>query len=435
MSKVITEPGQAGWTITQKGAGRRKDVRFAWLGVPIIDAVGQLLITGCIEGAEQFLIRITHAGAILAEAQAAPGFQVAVPLRAGTYEIVAEGADGGYLAWEASDSKSEALALSGMVAKPLSGPEIAGPGSPYALAGRMGQLFLAGDSNDSIAQFTERRGLTEHSSLGWGKTFSEFARWKQVFSLQNISLLIAPAKEEILREYYPIPRGAYTVLDDFLNRFRDYAPIFPKWELWNRRDLAWCTTDTHWTDYGAAAAASAVLKTWALPTIGLPEIWQVRQRIGDLGSKVKPPVASYVLTFLPEVAARLVFDNCVSNQGNIRIYRNSKAPQSGRLLIFGDSFGTNLAEALSGVFEEVAYAYQPAGFDPDLVRYLQPSHVLLQITQRFLHGQPATGKSVVEKAREKIRQFPDDVMAGFMDRLKSYSNDFSELRNLHLSNL
>lgn len=432
MSEVLTPV--MGWTVTRQDHSPEGAVDLAWLAEPTEDAAGQLIFVGCIAAGGPVRICIRHAGDVLAEGTAAPGFQAAVPLRSGCYEILAETAGGLRLVWEASDSATEGFARTGMLTPPQAGPAAGPEGQPFALLGRMGQLFLGGDSNDSIGQFTESRSLSERNAAGWASTFRQFPGWQKVHGLARLSLLIAPAKEEILREYYPLPRSSRTVLDDFVTRFRDPAPILPKWELWNRRDLAWSRTDTHWTDYGAAVAAGAVLKAWGLPATGpesgLPETWRLRQRIGDLGNKVQPPVASHELTFLPEVAARLVFDNGVTNQGNVRLYRHPQAPQPGRLLIFGDSFGTNLAEAFSGGFAEVAYAYQPAGFDPELVAALRPDHVLLQITQRFLHGQPATGKRVLAKAREKIAAMPEDKRAALLARLAAEPAEFAALTAL-----
>ena len=288
-----------------------------------------------------------------------------------------------------------------MVASRESGASVTGEGKPYAISGRMGDLFLAGDSNDSVAQFTEDRRLSPSAATAWNNVFSHFPVWKRQFNLEKISLLIAPAKEEIRREYYPFARAKITLLDDFMAAFKARDVVFPKWELWARRDLAYSNTDTHWTDFGATTAALSLLRAWELPLDGLPAAFQILQRIGDLGSKVRPELASFELCFLPEVKERKIFDNQVQNQGNIKIYHNSNAAIKEKILIFGDSFGTSLSEALSGCFSHVFYAYQPAGFDPEFVGLIKPRYVLLQITQRFLHGHAATGQSVLKKAQEK----------------------------------
>ena len=419
------------WSVVSITSHESDEHRKHWIASPISVSEQAIVFSGCFDVVEPVQVRIGFCGNLLADITACPGFLVSVPFFNGNYLIEADFSNNRRCVWEVATKESEEFSMRGMQKPPISGAKVVERDAPYALAGRMGQLFLGGDSNDSIGQFTESRSLTERGAAGWASTFRHFPGWQKIHGLARLSLLIAPAKEEILREYYPLPRAARTVLDDFVTRFRDFAPILPKWELWNRRDLAWSRTDTHWTDYGATVAAGAVLKAWGLPSTGpesgLPETWRLRQRIGDLGNKVQPPVASHELTFLPEVPARLVFDNGVTNQGNVRLYRNPQAPQPGRLLIFGDSFGTNLAEAFSGVFAEVAYAYQPAGFDPELVAAIRPDHVLLQITQRFLHGQPATGKSVFAKAREKIDEMAQDKRAALVARLAAEPAEFASL--------
>ena len=266
--------------------------------------------------------------------------------------------------------------------------------------------------------------MPEDSVNGWTATFDKFDEWKNRFQLKNISVLIAPAKEEILREYFPLPRARRTVVDDFVARFGKRNLIFPKWELWNRRHLTYSATDTHWTDFGATIAAAAVLANWSIPAAGIPEAYRVVQRIGDLGVKAEPKLSSYELRFLDKNLGNLSFDNGINNQGAIKIYSNPNAPIGESLLIFGDSFGTNLAQAFSCVFEKVTYTYQPAGFDPELVDIIKPDHILLQITQRFLHGQPATGQRVFNMVHKKLSQMSPEARSELLSRLLNLPDDF-----------
>lgn len=373
-----------------------------WLANPL-EQNNLLVLAGHIEkGDSATTVKIEQAGAFVIECTAAPGFCLTIPLQQGIYVMSLWYGDERLRQWEIVPAERVAVAMDGMGPSRESGAAVTGEGKPYALPGRMGDLFLAGDTNDSIGQFTESRRLSPSAATAWNNVFSHFPVWKKQFDLEKISLLIAPAKEEIRREYYPFARAKTTLLDDFMVAYKARDVIFPKWELWGRRDLAYSNTDTHWTDFGASTAALSLLRAWGLPLDGLPAAFQVLQRIGDLGNKVRPQLASFEICFLPEVKERKIFDNQVQNQGNIKIYHNSKAKIKEKILIFGDSFGTNLSEALSGCFSHVIYAYQPAGFDPEFVELIKPRYVLLQITQRFLHGHAATGKSVLKKAQEKM---------------------------------
>lgn len=388
------------WKIEPAGVVNDK-LGQVWLANPL-EEERVLVLAGHIErGDAETNIKVEQAGVVLIEMTAAPGFCLKIPLCQGMYILSLWHRGEKLRQWDILPAERAAAAISGMLAARESGVSVTGEGKPYAISGRMGDLFLAGDTNDSVGQFTENRRLSPSAAAAWENVFSSFPIWQRKFSLEKISLLISPAKEEIRREYYPFSRAKNTLLDDFLNRFRGENFIFPKWELWGRRDLAYSNTDTHWTDFGATAAALALLKSWKLPVAGLPEAFKIVQRIGDLGNKVRPELSSFELCFLSDVNERLVFDNKISNQGNIKVFKNDSATVDEKILIFGDSFGTNLSFALSGCFSRVFYAYQPAGFDPDFIDLVRPKYVLLQIAQRFLHGQAATGKSILLKAQEK----------------------------------
>jgi hypothetical protein len=340
-------------------------------------------------------MRVYQSEILQGEANSAPGFSLSVPLQQGMYRIELWYNDQRLGQWDAIPQERTEL------------------GKPFAPAPH---------SNDSLSQFTQTKSLNAGSAQAWEQTFAQFDGWRRTFGINQISSLIAPAKEEILREYYPFARAPRTLLDDYVTRFKDKPVIFPKWELWNRRQYTYCNTDTHWTDYGATVAAGTVLKTW-----GLPDAFNILRSFGDLGLKTEPTSSSFELIFPPGTRPQPVFDNGVTNQGCIRIWHTPDAPNPGSLMIFGDSFGPNLAETLAAVFRDVSYAYQPAGFDPELVTILRPTNVLLQITQRFIHGQPETGVSVLQKARDKVSAMPADKRTALREKLSVTEAKFRPL--------
>ncbi|MCP9835635.1 hypothetical protein KBY95_15055 [Cyanobium sp. Aljojuca 7A6] len=309
---------------------------------------------------------------------------------------------------------------------------------PYALIGKDRQLFLGGDSNDSVGQFTERRIVPERSAISWAANFAAMKAWETEYGMR-MSLLIAPAKEEIFPNYFPFPRASRTVLDDFRFRFAANNPVVPIHELRAQRQFAYCETDTHWTDHGATLAAKAVLKHWGMDEtiIGeLPQEFVSRQRHGDLGVKLEPHRASYQLVFAKDPDRLLVFDNGVRNQGCIRMWKNPDAPLPNSCLIFGDSFGTNFAQSLTGVFSQVTYAYRPASFCTTLSGMLNPSHVILQITQRFLHGSPDRRETIFDTAATKINSLPDaERQALTRSFFAQADGPFSALISSHLERL
>src|SRR5690606_38353787 len=90
----------------------------------------------------------------------------------------------------------------------------------------------------------------------------------------------------------------------------------------------------------------------------------------------------------------------------------------GGCLILGDSFGTNFAQALTSVLSRADFAYRPAGLAPVLVGLVKPPHVILQITQRFLHGAPERRGTLFDTAAAKIQALPDDERTALTDRLR-----------------
>lgn len=262
--------------------------------------------------------------------------------------------------------------------------------------------------------------------------------WETELGLR-MALLVAPAKEEIFPEAFPLPRARRTVLDDFRIRFVERGAVIPIHELRAQRQFTYCETDTHWTDYGAAIAARAVLKHWQMDAgaqNALPQEFRVRQRQGDLGIKLEPRRASYEMFFAQSPDRFLKFDNGMRNQGCLRVWRNPVAPVPGCCLILGDSFGTNFAQSLTGVFAEVAYAYRPAGFDPVLVELVKPTHVILQITQRFLHGSPERRGTVFDTAAAKIIALPEAERETLTARLRAQADGpFGPLIAAHLHRL
>ncbi len=369
-----------GWLLTKSGPGR---IILSHSGVVLVEAVASLP-------------RPDVARARIANHDDHPGvencgFDIVVPHRPGPYCL------------EIQSSQLLNPQIASMSFHLLDQQE-----GPYALIGKFQQLFLGGDSNDSIGQFIEDRTLPDHSVKAWTANFKDMIRWEADLGLRS-AFLVAPAKEEIIPEAFPMPRAARTVMDDFRSRFAAKA-IIPIHALRAQKQFTYCETDTHWTDYGATIAARSVLKYWNMDEAALaalPQDFRVFQRQGDLGVKLEPRRASYELTYSQCYDRFLVFDNRVQNHGCLRLWRNSEAVIKGSCLIFGDSFGTNLAQSLTTVFREVAYAYRPAGFDPKLVSLLSPDHIILQITQRFLHGVPQRDSSIFYTAATKIAGLPD----------------------------
>ena len=414
------------WTINQYGVQGPDQLGKIWIGQPLPVGEDRLVFSGHIANAGKGVpVSLFHGTEALATCTANPGFIVEVPKRKGTYYIempVREERGRDVICrWEVVDQERQDMALVGEMPRNL--PTAS---RPELLFGRMGHLFLAGDVDDSVGQFTRNASLPEESRSAWSEFFAQMPNWKQDYGLEKISLLVAPSKEEILRDHYPFRRAANTVFDDFMRHFGDKPVIMPRWELWNRRNLSYQTTGTDWTDCGASTAAQLLLKRWNLPE-SIPQTFRIERSTGNLGMKLTPPEMSAELVFGDDRSSRLAFDNRMPGQGHIQVYRNSAAPVVGKLVIFGDEQGISLADALSDAFEEVLYAHQPAMLDPALINLVKPTHMLLQIRQRAVYAAPNAGHSIFESGRERLAKMTEQERDQTKARLKTAPAEFQPL--------
>jgi alginate O-acetyltransferase complex protein AlgJ len=283
------------------------------------------------------------------------------------------------------------------------------PMDAAALEGDDEYLFLHNDTNKSVEQHKGEVVASAKSLAAWRQNFALMKGWEREFGCKT-AMLVAPSKEEVLPEKYPFKRGRPTTIDAFLEVAKGHPLVFPRTALKRQRNLSYSRIDTHWTDYGAVTAAREVLKWWQLPDAELPNRFLVKQEIGDLGSKMAPARSEHILFMDFPAKDHLVFTNGVRNNGNITVYENESSTVDKSLLVCGDSFGTNLAAALVAAFRHVTFIYKPGSFDADLATILKPDYVLLQITQRFLIGEPNLGQSVFDIAARKLLASEGDAL-------------------------
>ena len=300
---------------------------------------------------------------------------------------------------------------------------------PYALRGLDSMLFLGGDSNDSIKMFTTDVALTHEVRKSWQTYMESLKNVQSEFNIKSYAVLIAPSKEEIFPSLYPFPKAKNRLIDHFIREFKNEENlIWPKWELYNTRFLSYCTTDTHWTDYGAYIAALSLFKKWQIDKFVDESSFKVKHWIGDLGSKLDPMESSRSLVFSDTLQINTVFNNYIINNGFIKVIENASSLTNESLLIFGDSFGSNLSTALGMYFSKVIYSYQPAAFDPELISFFNPSYMLLQTNQRFINTSDMRHRSVLANACNKIKNFSEDQKLELKSKLLPYNNgEFSGL--------
>lgn len=277
-------------------------------------------------------------------------------------------------------------------------------GPATVLQGRDGWLFLTGDTNDSTGQFCNAFEPTSEWRNGWRSYFDGIDRLaKNLPGLRNLTMLIAPSKETLLADRYPLPRARGAMIDVFLESFAQNPRLFwPGPALAQERDYAFDRVETHWTDFGARRTCEALLKSWGIEITSLPSTYRLEEGRGDLGDKVAPAIKTLRPVAAWPNAARLVFDNFALHHGNIRIWSHAAAPRAETVVIFGGSSAEYMVRYLSAIFRRVVSVYSAGSPDAEILRHEQPAHVILQTSQRFLTRPAALSVDSFAAAAEKI---------------------------------
>ncbi len=280
------------------------------------------------------------------------------------------------------------------------------PSAVAVLEGREGWLFLACDANDSPAQYAQAYSPSREWRAGWHGYFAglDVLRHSQP-SIRSLSFVVAPSKESVCEDLYPLPKSPRALIDVFLEAFGSNADLFwPSALLRPCRDYAFDKVETHWTDFGARRTCEALLKSWGVTPASPPNRYRLEEGPGDLGDRMLQstralrPVADW-----PN-PARLIFDNFALHHGNIRVWQNPKPVIDETLMIFGGSSADYMVRYLSAIFARIVSVYTAGVPDPDLIAHEQPARIILQISQRFLTRPAETRTDVFETARQKIEK-------------------------------
>lgn len=306
------------------------------------------------------------------------------------------------------------------------------------LKGRNNFLFLANDTNRSTDQFTGTISISPKALSDW-TTHLQSLNKEYSADGGRACFLLAPAKEEIFPDFYPHLRATITPIDEFISNFNGRLDIlFPRDVLRRDRELTYSRVDSHWTDYGAKLAAEEILRYFGLSDYisRLPKEFEVRSTTGDLGIKTAPPTFGPVLSISArhrEVSEN--FNNRVNNNGRIRVYENPEAAIHQTLVIFGDSFSTNLSRLLTPIFSRVVYTYTGAGLDKSVADFEKPKFIVAQSNQRFIITPPPLEYNIWENAKSKLIQEDEGILESLASEMQAHlagSSHFYAKRMLDL---
>lgn len=283
-------------------------------------------------------------------------------------------------------------------------------------------LFLDNDSNNSVSQYNGELLIDDSNLHKWHVYFDKLESMRSKNDCKML-FLIAPGKEFIFPDKYPVARSSLSTLDQFLCEFRNDIILNPIKELTLERNQTYSKTDTHWTHFGAKVAAELVCNKFKIHFNEGASKYRFSQTTGDLGSKLHPVQTERlpVLDSTPTDDCR-IFDNRIGNRGRIHVYDNPSAPTQETCMIFGDSFSTTLAPQLVNSFRRLIHVFSGADIDWSIVEFEKPHYLIAEITTRFFIKAPSPSFSILTELSRKYSMMSISKQQSEHERLKTHPN-------------
>ncbi|WP_226645177.1 hypothetical protein [Microbulbifer variabilis] len=280
-------------------------------------------------------------------------------------------------------------------------------GSLKILEGRDGWLFLDNDTNQSVEQFCGKLLLDRLGQQAW---------LDYLDSLQELAkkcccayaVLIAPAKEMVMSDYYPYPKGLVTPIEQVEKLARpDHKVVNPAERMRVSKERMFRVCDTHWTHRGALCGLMAILETLGLDVAGIEKLFEKDKfkkclQAGDLGNKIFPKRAAqeWVLSGI-SYRKWVQYDNHLPNIGRVIITQKKDALISAKCLIFGSSSSYTMLDYIARVFSDLVFVHSAGNIDISLVTLEKPDFLIAQTNSRFVIRPPVVGYQLADVIMEK----------------------------------
>ncbi|MGM0831826.1 MAG: hypothetical protein ACQEUK_03240 [Pseudomonadota bacterium] len=254
--------------------------------------------------------------------------------------------------------------------------------------GKDNWLFLANDHNRSVDQFSGKLLLGEKDKKKWEDYIKEVKVVSENFHTISV---IANSKEKVLPDLYPYEKSSITITNQVEEIYSYFGLelVNPIVRNFNNK-LAYYKTDTHWSDLGSFNAFSLCMEKLGY-NVSFDRFFtfKSRQVIGDLGSKLTPPVSSEKMVYSLRSklgAVTCVFNNKIKGTGNIKIYVNNDSFYNEKIVMFGGSSldSGNFARYFSYFFARVVVVNLPGHIVMQIIEHEKPSHLILQTNERYL---------------------------------------------------
>ncbi|MBK5007284.1 hypothetical protein [Pseudomonas sp. S32] len=295
------------------------------------------------------------------------------------------------------------------------------------LKGSDDYLFLDNDTNKSLSQYKGELLIDSDNLAGWQRYFGNIESEEGLLYGKAI-FLIAPGKEYIFPDKYPVARQGLSTLDQFLCVFNKHYIINPIKELSAERNYTYSKVDTHWTHFGAKVAAETLCKSLGVNFSEPASTYLFSKISGDLGGKLVPAQVERIPEIdMPHVESCRIFDNRIGNRGRIHVYHNPTAASPKTCVIFGDSFSTTLAPQLVETFQRLVHVFSGADIDWRIVRHEKPDFVVAEITTRFLIKAPYTNFAIESELSRKYSAMTKVKRESELTKLLAYTDSSVEL--------
>ena len=280
-------------------------------------------------------------------------------------------------------------------------------GSLRIIEGREGWLFLDNDSNQSVDQYKGNFLLGKQELRDWSAYLDNLRARAQALSIHH-ALLIAPAKEMVLSEFYPHKKGKTSPVEQVLALTRpEHHVVHPVAELKRSEFRTFRVCDTHWTSKGAMLGLLAVLRELGLNPAQAAVLFETDKyketlHSGDLGSKVFPSQSAKELVLTGAHYRKWVaYDNLLPNMGRVIVIRNAGALYPAKCMIFGSSSTYSFFDYISRVFSEVIFIHSAGSIDFDVVAAEKPEYLIAQTNGRFVVRPPSIDYSLADEIADK----------------------------------
>ena len=281
-------------------------------------------------------------------------------------------------------------------------------GALRIVKGADGWLFLDNDTNQSVEQYCGRYLLGRRELADWRLYLDSLASLASREGFKH-SVLIAPAKEMVLSEFYPFVKGDITPVEQILRLAKEgHNVLHPVNELKTMADSPFRKCDTHWSPKGALTGLLASLRTLGLDNNAVNELFSNDSyysslQSGDLGNKIFPPQSSPEL-MLKGMSYRqwVVYDNHLPNFGRVVMFYNDEALIAGKCLIFGSSSSYSFFSYVARVFSSVIFVHSSGSIDSQLVCDESPDYLIAQTNGRFVVRPPVFGYKLSEDMAAKV---------------------------------